>query len=179
MYNRVTQQSLSLPVEPKQPQSRKQTQLIAEMLIRPSDTRRARVRWLALERPYKHEVMGNGIYSCLRFRVAKQILKHQSSTQKLFLFSFSKTTVSLFKLKKFTFSRKTIYPHRLTMVLAQLFADTLMTRNKKKKSEVPSGESGGEEGTGLRWPVKIWPLGSATVDKGCGHKGPGRKSKSM
>lgn len=34
----------------------------------------------------------------------------------------------------------------------------------------------GVGGIGLRWPVKIQPLGSATEDKGCGHKGPGRKS---
>lgn len=48
--------------------------------------------------------------------------------------------------------------------------DTLTYRTKNVKYHQGGG------GIGLRWPVKIQPLGSATEDKGCGHKGPGRKS---
>lgn len=31
-------------------------------------------------------------------------------------------------------------------------------------------------GIGLRWPVRVQPLGSAAEDKGAGHKGPGRET---
>lgn len=48
------------------------------MLIRPLGNRVAEGLVAGWDQPYKHEVMGNGIYSCPTFREAKQILTHCS-----------------------------------------------------------------------------------------------------
>lgn len=62
--------------------------------------------------------------------------------------------------------RKNIYPEKLSMDLAELLSDTLM-RHRTKNVKYHEGVGG----IGLRW-----PLDSAAEDKGCGHKGPGRRS---
>lgn len=124
------------------------------MLIRPSVTE-SEGPLAGLDWPYKHEVMGNGIYSSLRFQSSETHQRQQHNCQML----------SLGQTEKFTFSGKIFIQRNLAWTWQSCSATHWWDRTKNVKYHEGVG------GIGLRW-----PLDSAAEDKGCGHKGPGRRS---